>query len=56
MKKAILTLGVLLALLWCLGEPADGKLDWGWFLGEIIGFAVMLFCGYRLRKYFPDIR
>ena len=53
MRKAILTIFVLIAILWCMSEPVDGKLDWGWFIGELIGFAVIFFCGRGLRKYYP---
>ena len=54
MKKAILTIMVLLALVWCMGEPVDGNLDLGWFIGELIGFAVIFFCGRKLSKYYPE--
>lgn len=56
MKKAILTAGLLLSLLWCLGEPADGRIDAGWLIGEIIGFAVMFICGRLLWKNYPELR
>ena len=54
MKKTILTIAVLLALVWCLGEPVDGNLDNGWLIGELIGFAVIFICGRALKKYYPE--
>ena len=55
MKKAILTTFILLALLWCLGEPIDGNLDLGWCAGELLGFAVIYLCGRALSKLYPEI-
>lgn len=51
MKKAILTIVLLLAFVWCICPPVDDNLDWGWLLGEAIGFAVLFFCGHALKKY-----
>ena len=44
MKKTIKTIAALVfcaALVWCMGEPA-GKLDASWFIGDAIGFAVLI--------------
>ena len=54
MKKAILTAVLLLALLWCMGEPADGELDFGWVAGELAGFATILLCARGLRRYYHE--
>lgn len=57
MKKnlAKIFMGVaLLALVWCLGEPADGVLDAAWFAGELAGFALCFGACWAARKLSPE--
>ena len=56
MKKAILTIVLLLALIWCLCPPIDDNLDFSWLIGEIVGLAIVFICGHLLNKYYPELR
>ena len=59
MKKvlsSILLAVTLLALLWCLGEPADGQLDAAWLGGELAGFLVAGASCAAACKLNPELR
>lgn len=54
MKKAILRTLAVLAFFWCMCPPVDDMLDMGWFIGELVGFAVVAVCATALKKYYPE--
>ena len=58
MKKnlaKILMVIALLALVWCLGEPADGVLDASWIAGELAGFGICFGTCMAARKLNPEL-
>lgn len=58
MKKTlanILIVIAILAIVWCLGEPADGVLDASWIAGELAGFAICFGACAAARKLNPEM-
>lgn len=57
MKKTLTTILAAIAILaiaWCLGEPADGNLDAAWIAGELAGFAICFGACWAARKLSPE--
>lgn len=58
MKKTLSSIFLavaLLALLWCCGEPADGRLDAAWLGGELAGLLIAVGSCAAAKKLNPEL-